>query len=177
MAIVLQVQVRVALQVPALVDTVVVDSQVVLLQTEVRLAMLQVEVMVDKDQMHTLVDTVAVVSLVVLHQAEVRLATLRVEVMVGKDLVLALEVLDLLVARRDMLLVAAKVVMAMEVKDQLDLQEILEVMEVDGLKGAQALMVMDLLVVVELPVVMVEDSPKRLQLQNMWIDRCQQNQS
>lgn len=175
MAIVLQVQVRVALQVPALVDTVVVDSQVVLLQTEVRLAMLQVEV--DKDQMHTLVDTVVVVSLVVLHQAEVQLATLRVEVMVVKDLVLALEVLDLLVARRDMLLVAAKVVMAMEAKDQLDLQEILEVMEVDGLKGAQALMVMDLLVVVELPVVMVEDSPKRLQLQNMWIDRCQQNRS
>lgn len=170
MAIVLQVQVRVALQVPALVD-----SQVVLLQTEVRLAMLQVEVMVDKDQMDTLVDTVVVVSLVVLHQAEVRLATLRVEVMVDKDLVLALEVLDLLVARQDMLLVAAKVVMAMEAKDQLDLQEILEVMEVDGLKGA--LMVMDLLVVVELPVVMVEDSPKRLQLQNMWIDRCQQNRS
>lgn len=172
MAIVLQVQVQVALQVPALVDTVVVDSQVVLLQTEVRLAMLQVEVMVDKDQMDTLVDTVVVVSLVVLHQAEVRLATLRVEVMVDKDLVL-----DLLVARWDMLLVAAKAVMAMEAKDQLDLQEILEVMEVDGLKGAQALMVMDLLVVVELPVVMVEDSPKRLQLQNMWIDRCQQNRS
>lgn len=172
MAIVLQVQVRVALQVPAQVDTVVVDSQVVLLQTEVRLAMLQVEVMVDKDQMDTLVDTVVVVSLVVLHQAEVRLATLRVEVMVDKDLVL-----DLLVARQDMLLVAAKVVMAMEAKDQLDLQEILEVMEVDGLKGAQALMAMDLLVVVELPVVMVEDLPKRLQLQNMWIDRCQQNRS
>lgn len=100
MAIVLPVQVRAALQVLALVDTLVVDS------------------------------------LVVLHQAEVRLATLRVEVMVDKDLVLALEVLDLLVVRRDTLLVAAKVVMAMEAKDQLDLQEILEVMEVDGLKGA-----------------------------------------
>lgn len=177
MAIVLQVQVQVALQVPALVDTVVVDSLVVLRQAEVRLAMLQVEVKVDMDQMDTQVDTVVVDSQVVLHRREVRLATLQVEVMVDKDLVPALEVLDLLVVRRDTLLVAAKVVMAMEAKDQLDLQAILEVMEVDGLKGAQAQMVMDLLVVVELPVVMVEDSPKRLQLRNMWIGRCQQNRS
>lgn len=177
MAIVLLVQVRVALQVPALVDTVVVDSQVVLHQAEVRLATCRVEVMVDKDQVLALVHIVAEDFLVVLHRLAVRLATLRVEVMVDRDQVLALEVLDLLVARRDMLLVAAKVVMAMEAKDRSDSQEILEVMEVDGPKGAQALMVMDLLVVVELPVVMVEDSPKRLQLQNMWIDRCQLNRS
>lgn len=128
--------------------------------------------------MPALVDTAVVDSLAVLHQVEVRLATFQVEDMVDTDQVLAPVVLvDLLVAHRDMLRVAAKVVMAMEVKDLSDLLKILEVMEVDGLTGAQALMVMDLLVVAELPVVMAEESQKRLRLPNMWIDRCQQSQS
>lgn len=123
--------------------------------------------------MPALVDTAVVDSLAVLHQVEVRLATFQVEDMVDTDQVLV----DLLVAHRDMLRVAAKVVMAMEVKDLSDLLKILEVMEVDGLTGAQALMVMDLLVVAEQPVVMAEESQKRSRLPNMWIDRCQQSQS
>lgn len=114
--------------------------------------------------------------LVVLHQAEVRLATLRVVVMEDTDQALALVVVvDLLVAQRDILRMAAKVVMAMEVKDLLDFLKILEVMAVDGLMAAQALMVKDLLVVVELPVVMGEELPKRLRLRNTY--RYQQSRS
>lgn len=134
MEIVLLAQVRAALPVPVLVETVV-----------------------------------AVDSLEALHQVEVRLASLRVVVMV--DTVVAV---DLVVAAK---VVTAKVATAMEVKGRSDLVKIREVMEVDGLRGAQAPMVMDLLVVTAVPVDMVEDSRKRLRLRNTWIDRCRQSQS
>lgn len=129
MEIVLLAQVRVALRVPALVDTVVeVDS------------------------------------LEVLHQEEVLLASLRVVVM-EDTVAVAVDLLE-----------AAKAVTAMEVKDRSHSVKILEVMEVDGVTGAQAPMVMDLLVAVEVPVDMVEESRKRLRLRNTWIDRCRQSQ-
>lgn len=127
--IVLLAQVRAALPVPVLVETVV-----------------------------------AVDSLEAFHQVELRLASLRVVVM--EDMVVAVDLVG-----------AAKVVTAMEVKGRSDLVKIREVMEVDGLRGAQAPMVMDLLVVAAVPVDMVEDSRKRLRLRNTWIDRCRQSRS